>query len=273
MPTCRLPNVDLFYEERGQGEPMIFLHGLGGDHLYWLGQLRAFSKYYRCFAVDCRDVGQSSEATEPYTISSLAADLAAFLRQLNLPPAHVVGLSMGGMIAQELALANPELVESLVLVSTLARSDEWFGATLQAFELIRLQVPNTAAFFEAVLPWWVSYQFFVDSGRSSWLCWLLRQNPEVQSRASFLRQLETARQHDALARLSGIRCPVMILVGEDDAIAPPRYSLELHAQIRQSQLITVPGVGHALPIENPGQFNAHLREFLVDLKAPQRRSA
>jgi pimeloyl-ACP methyl ester carboxylesterase len=273
MPTCRLPNADLFYAERGQGQPLIFLHGLGGDHLYWLGQLRAFSKHYHCFALDCRDVGQSSEATEPYTIFNLAADIAAFVRQLSLPPVHVIGLSMGGMIAQELALANPELVQSLVLVSTLARSDEWFQATLQAFELIRLQVPDTAAFFEAVLPWWVSYQFFLDSGRSSWLRWLLRQNPEVQSQAGFLRQLKAARQHDALARLSGIRCPVMILVGEDDTIAPRRYSLELAEQIRQAQLITVPGVGHALPIENPGQFNALLREFLAGLNALRRRSA
>src|SRR3974390_2155215 len=100
MPLCQLSGADLFYAERGQGEPVLFLSGLGGDHLYWLGQLRSFGKQYRCVAVDNRDVGQSSYAARPYTIQNLAGDLAALFAKLQLPPAHVVGLSMGGMIAQ-----------------------------------------------------------------------------------------------------------------------------------------------------------------------------
>jgi pimeloyl-ACP methyl ester carboxylesterase len=273
MPICHLADVDLFYAERGQGEPLVFLPGLAGDHLYWLGQLRAFSKDYHCLALDCRDVGQSSAAAGPYTIPSLAADVAAFLRHLQLAPAHVIGLSMGGMIAQELALSNPELVKSLALVSTLGRSDDWFGATLRAFELIRHQVPDTGAFFEAVLPWWVSHQFFADSGRTTWLRWFLRQNPNAQPQENFLRQLDAVRRHDALARLPGIKCPVLILVGEDDAIAPKRYSAELRERIPHAQFQTVAGVGHALPIENPGLFNSELGRFLADQKTPKRRSA
>src|SRR5438445_591601 len=150
MPLCQLPDASLFYTERGQGEPVLFLNGLGGDHLYWLGQLRAFGKKYRCLAIDHRDVGQSSYTSEPYTIQTLAADLAALALKLQLPAIHVVGLSMGGMIAQELALGSPQLVRSLVLVNTLGRTDDWFQATLSAFQKIRLQVSETASFFEAV---------------------------------------------------------------------------------------------------------------------------
>ena len=211
MPLCQLPGADLYFAEKGEGEPLLFLNGLGGDHLYWLGQLRAFGKQYRCLATDNRDVGQSGYASESYTIADLAHDLAALFAKLQLSPAHIIGLSMGGMIAQEFTLAYPHLVKSLVLVNTLARTDEWFHATLDAFEKIRLQVADTASFFEAVLPWWVSYQFFADSGRVTWLRWLLQQNPHAQKLEGFLRQVEAIRRHDATERLANIHCPVLIL--------------------------------------------------------------
>jgi len=273
MPLCQLPGASLFYVERGQGDPVLFLNGLGGDHLYWLGQLRAFGKHYQCLALDHRDVGQSSYAAEPYTIQTLAADLAALVHKLQLPAVHVVGLSMGGMIAQELALSSPQLVRSLVLVNTLGRTDDWFHATLSAFQKIRLQVPDTASFFEAVLPWWVSYQFFAESGRISWLRWLLHQNPHGQKLEGFMRQVEAIRGHDTMERLQRIHCPVLILAGEDDQIAPRRFSQELHQRIPHSQLVMVPRVGHALPIEDPGQFNRLLGSFLQAVSAPHRRSA
>jgi pimeloyl-ACP methyl ester carboxylesterase len=264
MPICHLPATDLFYQERGEGEPLVFLNGLGGDHLYWQGQLRAFSRHYHCLAVDHRDVGQSSYATQPYGIRDLAADLAVLLHTLQLAPARVVGLSMGGMVAQELALTAPDRVHSLILVNTLARVDDWFRATLDAFELIRRQVTSTAAFFEAVLPWWVSHRFFADSGRISWLRWLLNQNPHEQRLEGFLHQLKAVRQHDTLERLSQIHCPVLILAGEDDVIAPRRFSQELRECLPQAEYTVVPGVGHALPIEDPGQFKAHVSRFLAE---------
>src|ERR1043165_9336528 len=119
MPSCQLSQVELFYAEKGLGEPVVFLNGLSGDHLYWSGQLRALGKRYRCIALDNRDVGRSSYAEAPYTIRTLADDVAECFEQLKLPAAHIVGLSMGGMLAQELALARPELVSSLMLVDTL----------------------------------------------------------------------------------------------------------------------------------------------------------
>ncbi len=266
MPLCHLSHADLFYDEKGRGEPLLFLNGLSGDHLYWRGQLRAFGKQYHCLAVDNRDVGQSSYASEAYTTRDLAGDVIELLDRLDLPPAHVVGLSMGGTIAQEMALAAPQRVKSLVLLDTLARADEWFRGILRAFELIRRQVADTPAFFEAILPWWVSPQFFDESERVSWLCAILRQNPYPQQLEGFLRQLEALAGHDAERRLRDITCPVLVIVGEDDGVAPIRYSRQLQELLPQAQLIVLHGVGHAPPIEDPGQFNARLTEFLAGLK-------
>lgn len=262
MPLCHLSHSDLSYDERGEGEPLLFLNGLSGDHLYWRSQFRVFGKKYRCLAVDNRDVGQSSYAARAYTIRDLAGDLIEWMDQLDLPPPHVVGLSLGGAIAQELALAVPERVKSLVLINTLARSDDWFRGTLRAFEAIRRHVAGTAAFFDTILPWWVSHRFFEDSERASWLRVLLRQSPHPQRLDGFLRQLEALSAHDAADRLRQIACPVLVMAGEDDCVAPPRYSRRIHEMIAQARLVVLPGVGHAPPVEDARQFNARLAEFL-----------
>jgi pimeloyl-ACP methyl ester carboxylesterase len=273
MPTCQLPHACLFYAEKGQGESVVFLNGLSGDHLYWSGQLRALGKRYRCLAVDNRDVGRSSLSPEPYTTRDLAADVAGLLEQAGVPAAHVVGLSMGGMIAQELALAWPERVRSLVLVNTLARSDEWFRGTLRAFALIRRQVADTAGFFDAILPWWVGHRFFEGPERTAWLRWLLHQNPHAQPLDGFLRQLAAIEGHDALDRLPLVRCPVLVLGGEDDCVCPPRYSRQIRAHIDHAELTLLPGVGHAAPIEDAARFNACIAEFLARQSPPLRKHA
>ena len=273
MPRCPLAEVDLFYAEKGQGQPLLFLNGLSGDHLYWMGQLRLFGKHFRCLALDNRDVGQTHNPPAPYTAADMAADVVGLMEQLQLPPAHVVGLSLGGMIAQELALAAPERVKSLVLVNTLARSDDWFRGTLDAFELIRRQVANTAAFFEAVLPWWVGWRFVEQAERVTWLRWLLRQNPYPQPLDRFLRQLDATRRHDALDRVAQIACPALILAGADDALCPPRYGEQLRDLLPQGRLVVVPGAGHALPFEEPGRFTELLAEFLGCPRVTARRLA
>lgn len=261
-PSARVP---LFHDEKGQGEPLVFLNGLSGDRLYWRGQLRAFGKGYRCLAVDNRDVGQSVYAGSPYTIGDMAGDVQEWLEGLNLPAAHLVGLSMGGAIAQEVALRAPGRVRSLILVNTLARADEWFRAQLRAFGLIRRQVADTPAFFDAILPWWVSHRFFDESDRVSWLRSFLRQNPHPQGLDAFLRQLEALSHHDAADRLSAISCPVLLLAGEDDCVIPLRYSQRIQERIPHARLVVLHGVGHAPALEDAGQFNARLKEFLASL--------
>ena len=273
MPRCQLAEVDLFYTEKGQGEPLIFLNGLSGDHLYWMGQLRVFSKHFRCLALDNRDVGQSHSPQTSYTTANMAADVLGLMERLELPPAHVVGLSLGGMIAQEVALTAPERVKSLILVDTLAGADDWFRGTLEAFELIRRQVADTGTFFEAILPWWVSWRFLAQSERVTWLRWLLRQNPYPQPLDNFLRQLNATRRHDVLSRAHQIACPTLVLVGADDAVCPPRYSEQLRERLPQASLTVVPGVGHALPFEDPAKFTALVAEFLGCPGANGRRCA
>src|SRR5262249_6651124 len=198
----------------------------------------------------------------PYTVTDLAGDVVAFLDALGLPAAHVVGLSLGGMIGLEMALRHPDRVRSLFLAGALARSDAWFNGPLDAFPLIRKQVAATPAFFEAVLPWLVSHRFFAESDRVDWLRALLRSNPYPQRQDGFLRQVEAIRTHDTLDRLANLRCRVLVAAGEDDVLAPPRYARQIFDGLTSGQLEVLPGVGHAPPIEDPRTFNQLLAGFL-----------
>jgi pimeloyl-ACP methyl ester carboxylesterase len=262
MPEVVCNNILLHYEERGEGTPLVFLHGIAGDHLYWKGQMRAFAKRFRCLALDNRDAGQSGAALASYSIGDLAADVSGLLEALGLAEAHIVGLSLGGMIALELAVAHPSMVRSLFLVGTLGRVDAWFKATLDTYSLIRRQVADTAAFLAALQPWLVSYRFFESPSKLEWLQAFLRQSAFPQTIDGFFRQLEAIRGHDVLERAAAVRCPVLVVSGEDDLIAPPRYAEQLAHRIPQARLHILPGVGHSPVLEDAGGFSRLLDEFL-----------
>jgi pimeloyl-ACP methyl ester carboxylesterase len=267
MPKVVCNNVLLHYEERGDGVPLVFLHGLAGDHLYWQGQMRTFARRFRCLAPDNRDAGQSGPAVAPYTIGDLAADVAGLLDALGLPDAHLAGLSLGGMIALELAVAYPSVVRSLFLVGTVGRADDWFKATLDIYSHIRRQVADTAGFLRALLPFLVSHRFFESPNKIEWLQAFLRQCAFPQTIDGFFRQLEAIREHDILERASTVRCPVLVVVGEDDQITPPRYAEQLARCIPQARLHILPGVGHSPVLEDASSFSRLLLDFLRSVPA------
>jgi len=262
MPEIVCNHVLLHYEERGEGAPLVFLHGIASDHLYWQVQMRAFAKRFRCLALDNRDAGQSKPAQAPYTMGDLAADVAGLLDALGLSEAHLVGASLGGMIALELAVAHPSRVCSLFLVGTLGRADDWFNATLDTYSHIRRQVADTAGFLEALLPWLVSHRFFASPSKVEWLQAFLRQSAFPQQIDGFFRQLGAIRGHDVLEQASAIRCPALVVVGEDDLITPPRYAEQLAKLIPQARLHILPGVGHSPVLEDSRGFSRLLDEFL-----------
>jgi pimeloyl-ACP methyl ester carboxylesterase len=264
MPTLHCNGLDLHYADTGHGVPVVFLNGLGGDHLYWMGQVRACARRFRCLAVDNRDSGRSAYAAGPYTLGDMADDVAALLQHLDAPPAHLVGLSLGGMIAQELALRHPARVRSLILVGTLARADAWFLGVQDLLDLLRRQTADAAAFFEALLPWLVSYRFFEEPDHVERLKVLIQQNPYPQRADGFFRQLDAVRGLDTLDRLSDLRCPVLAATGADDILVPARYGRQLAERVPESRFLVLPDVGHSPPLEDGRGFNRLLLEFLEE---------
>ena len=263
MPKARVGDIEMFYMEAGQGEPLVLIMGFSGDHLAWGFQLPAFAERYRVLAFDNRGAGQTDAPDDPYTTRMMAQDTAGLMDKLGIGRAHVLGVSMGGMIAQELALHHPERVRSLHLACTLARPDTYLAAVSASWRELRVRLDREAS-LRAIGPWLfapVTYNQrpeFVETLVQNALA-----NPHPQTLTGFLRQGEAIRNHDTLDRLAAMRCPTLVSVAEEDILVPPRFSRELAARIPGAALHVVPGGGHVYFWEQPATFNQLSLDFLA----------
>ena len=263
MPSVRVGDIDVYYTEVGVGEPLLLIMGFGGDHTAWAFQQGAFARRYRVVAFDNRGAGQTSAPDQPYTTAMMAADARGLMDALGIDRAHIIGVSMGGMIAQELALAHPERVRSLHLGCTFARADAYMLALNAAWRDMRIGLGRDQTLRTLAL-WLFAPTTYAE--RPDLVEMLLQNalaNPYPQSVAGFLRQGEAIAAHDAIDRLEAIRCPTLVSVAEDDILTPPRFSREIAKRIPGAELRLVPGAGHCYFLERPEVFNEISLDFLA----------
>lgn len=262
MPKVVVRGRTFYYEEMGEhGEPLVFLSGMGGDHRAFSRTQRYFGARYRALAFDTLDAGQSDRAEHPYTTADLADDVAGWLQTIGAGPAHVVGQSLGGLIAQELALRYPESVRTLILVSTHAGGDPWRKAVIDSWIMLRRLV-EIGEFTRAVLPWLIGAPFYRQATQVEGLVQFAERNPWPQDPEAFARQGRAACEHDTRERARGIEVPCLVLVGEFDAVNPPRISAELADRLPNAQLTIMSGVGHMPHVEDQARFRQELEQFL-----------
>jgi 3-oxoadipate enol-lactonase len=252
-----------FEERAGAGPPVVFLHGLGGDAACWRPQLEALGGRYRAIAWDMPGYG-GSERLEAMTLPALAAALAALLDRLGIERTHLVGHSMGGMVAQELAATQPERLRSLTLSATSAAFGSADGAWQQAFVAERLAPLDRGLTLAELAP---------DLLRG-----LLGPDPDPdgvrQATASMARVPEATYRaavrclitFDRRAALEAITAPTLLLAGECDPVAPPAMMARMAARIPGARCVVLPGAGHLANLERPATFNEALAGFLVDVE-------
>ena len=263
MPTIRANGIDVHYIVAGRGAPVVLLAGLGGDHLSWGLQVPAFRARHRTIAIDNRGCGRSSSPDDPYTTRLMAADTMGVLDHLGVERAHLVGVSLGGMIAQEIALAHPARVLSLQLHSTGARADAYLGVLLDTWRLVRAQLGREMV-QQSMALWLFGRRTFAE--RPDLIEMLMRQatvHPYAPSDVGFARQGEAVVTHDALDRLAAVASPTLITAGEDDVLVPTRFAHEMAERIPHAELHIVPEVGHMWCWEKPEEFNALALDFIA----------
>lgn len=262
MPMAQVNGINLHYVEAGRGEPLLLIMGFGGDHLAWAFQTSVFAQTYRVIAFDNRGAGQSDVPDVPYTTRMMADDALGLLDHLKIERAHVLGVSMGGMIAQELALNHPRRVRSVQLHCTLARPDRYMHALIKNWRVVRSNV--TAEEWMRIVALWlfspVTYAErpeFVEAVIQTGIA-----NPHPFTVTGFLRQGDAVRTHDTLDRLGTLSAPTLVSVGDDDILVPARFSRALAAAVPNATLKTLGRAGHCHFWERHDAFNTMCLGFL-----------
>ncbi|MCS6927824.1 MAG: alpha/beta hydrolase [Candidatus Binatia bacterium] len=250
------------YLQEGQGTDLVLIHGLGGSLSDWDAFVPALSRYHRTLRFDVRGFGHSDKPPGPYSPQLFACDLANLLRALQLPAVHVVGISMGGVIAQRLALDYPERVRSLTLIST---SSEVGAQARAAWEKMAAVIEQRGFAANASFAERIFAPRFVQN------------HPEVVRDMAARTAANDPRAYAAAARAIGsynwtaelerIQVPTLILQGLEDALTPPGGSVRMQRALPRARLLLIPDCGHVIPLEKPELFTHTLLAFLagVDL--------
>lgn len=268
MPLALSNGINLYYEVHGDGPNLALIEGTGYDLWMWFNQIPAFSRRFRTLAYDNRGVGRSDKPPGPYSHAQNADDLAGLLDHLGWERTHVLGVSMGGFIAQEFALRYPERLDRLVLVATA------FGGPNMApvpAEAIRAMTPNPMLSleerFRRAMPVAFGDRAWPEHNAATFdriIRWRL-EYPQPAEAA--LAQIVAGTTFNVEDRLGEIRAPTLVVTGERDGVVPPRNAELLAERIPGAVLDVIPGAGHLAFIEQPERFNADVIAFLTGDRA------
>ncbi len=249
MPRVRAGEIELNYEERGEGTALVLVHGLGNDLHLWDGIVDELSKHHRVVRFDVRGFGASDKPPGPYSAAMFARDVVALLDALALDRAHVMGLSMGGVIAQRVGLDFPHRIRSLILVST---SSEVGDKSRAAWH--RLADSIEAKGFDSRS---------ADASRA-FAATFASTHPDIVAAAGARNAANDPRAYAAAARASGdyhwtaelgsIVAPVLIVQGLADQLTPPGGSVKMSRVLPRNKLVFLEGVGHNVQAEVPAQL-------------------
>jgi 3-oxoadipate enol-lactonase len=269
MPFADANGQRLFYEVHGEGDPLVLVTGLGGDHLSWGEQLEAFSARYRTVVFDNRDSGRSTECAEGYEVDDMARDTLALADELGLDGFHLIGVSLGGAVGQEVALAAPDRVRTLTLAMTWGGDGHWGRVRGRLMANAALRTPPEEH-VEQLLHSCLSEELFEDPERVAYFRQMVLENPHPQSVEAFARQAQAVGRHEARDRLGRLSMPVHVIGAERDMMIAIWKSRELAELIPDAQLTVIEGGTHGVNLEQAEEFNRLVLDWLAE-HAPAER--
>lgn len=263
MPFCKVGELNMHYRVVGEGPVLVLIMGLSGDLTWWEPLLPELEKNFRLLLFDNRGAGLTDMPDGQYSIPMFAADTVGLMASLGIPQAHVFGVSMGGMIAQEIALRHPERVKRLVLGCTHAGGQGFMMPSSEALEAMMLTRGKS---LEEIARQNIAILFgpgFTRKNPDFVEAMIRRYLDHPPPRKPFVQQLWAALGHNCYDRLEGIRTPTLILTGDADALVPPENSETLRAGIPESRLVRLRGAGHVFFLEDPKETARMLKEHLL----------
>jgi 3-oxoadipate enol-lactonase len=258
MPKQLVNNTGIYYEVTGRGEPLLFIHGLASSSRSWKKQVPPFSQHYQVITFDIRGHGRSDKPIEPYSIELFAADTRELLSRLGISRSHVVGFSMGGMVAFQLAVDAPELVRSLVAVNCCPEgSMRTFNNGVECVKhLVGLQIND------------IRHRRRNNGGEPMPTSGQERPHQSMIQRMAVTNKLAYANAFGALVkwsvadRLDSIKCPTLMITSDEDFI-PVSIKEGYASKMPCAELVIINNSRHGTPRERTEEFNAILLEFVL----------
>jgi len=263
MPKVKANNITLNYEQQGSGEPLILLPFLSADNACYTFQVAEYAKHFTCISVDLRGTGESDRPTAPYSIEDLADDIAAFLDALNIPSAHITGLSLGGVIGLWLAAKYRDKVKSLSVHSGWGKTDLFVKTLVNGWQVTAKALNNVPEMtIQNIFPWCFMPELYAE--RPDYIQSLsdfVRSRP-AQTVADFILQSNAVIAHDVEEQLINITAPTQISFGSHDMVTSTRFAFPMQERIRNTELIIFDRCAHAPNFERADEFNQRTLEFL-----------
>lgn len=262
MPRARTNGIEIYYEEHGAGQPLLLIGGLGANVLDWAPQIPVLARHYRVVAFDNRGAGRSDKPDALYSIPQFADDTAGLMDALGIAAAHVLGHSMGGFIAQELALRYPQRLKSLVLSATTCGGTRSVPPPQESMHLLtNLPTMTLREAAEHGLPLLYSRQF-IDQSRDIIIRNTLQSAQYPCPPHAHRRQFWACLSYTSYDRLPDIKTPTLVIAGSDDQIIPCENSRILARRIPNAELLILDGVGHGYLLETQEKALGAILDFL-----------
>jgi aminoacrylate hydrolase len=260
MPKVTLSHGEIYYEDVGRGDPLIFVSGLSGIARYWQPQVALFSAYFRVITYDQRGTGASDKMQREFSVDQMAAELAELMNALHIARAHVVGLSTGGAIGQTLAIEQPARVNRLVVCSTWTHCDPWFR---RLFEARRRMYEQCGSELHAMFhPLWLYPPDYVNERDDEIDEERKRSVSSAPPVDVAIGRINALLKFDRRVDLSRIVASTLIIASDNDYITPCYYAQSLAQKILGARLQMVKGGGHSLSKTRPDVFNKLVLDFL-----------
>ena len=262
MPIAKVNGIDLFYEVKGKGYPLLIIPGITCDHHWADALLPELTKHFEVLLVDLRGVGLSSAPDGDYTIKMMAKDIWELVQKHKWKKPHILGSSLGGAIAQRLVYDHPEEFSKLILSTT---TMQFTAPTKKMFEvandLYAISAPREVMVkFQMAIA--NGHQFLSDKFKSQEAFREMTEHPHFQSAIGYHGQFMALKEFNSTSWVSKIKNPTLIIGADEDLICPIEQSFDLHEQIDQSHLMIIPESGHAMSVDQTDLYVEHVIDYL-----------
>lgn len=261
MAMMKLKELEVYYEIIGKGEPIVLIAGYSCDHLFWGSIVSALISQYQVIILDNRGVGQTKDAERPFTIEMMADDIMELCDALEISNPIIIGQSMGGAIAQTIAINYPTHIKKLIVINSVMKFNLVSQMALKnALALRKLNVPLDWL-IKVTLPWIFSSDFLAKEDNIDAFKQAIVDNPYLQSLSNQERQLEAISLFDSTEKVHQIKIPTLIIASKNDLLTPVDDCYALAKNIDTSTFMTIAG-GHSSAVENPCELSKVILKFL-----------